>query len=352
MSVCDSDRPGRPDIVEPLAVASDHALVSSAQARYLPVPERALVHHPLLGRIPANAHAGVRASWRIDVPSRIDAAFPQLDVSCGHGWAVWPLWRLRLVDERVEHTPNDDGEPLAWRSSGLAVAELASPGIIVEHPPELTVARDIAADALRALTRSFGPLPWPRLHILIELQSADRGHEKGYALVYPSGMWCRAQLRPDAAGHGPKDRRRATELVVHELLHHALEFDTPAGHFLTEGLITYLARRLLVDAGLAGPTWLASLAAEARHDLRQWHLDDMSLQAASVRFFRSEAARRAAYRKGFLLARALDAELQGRLVDVCSALVRRARVAGFRLTEPHFLASIGGPARTIYRAAV
>ncbi|MDJ0630682.1 MAG: hypothetical protein QNJ44_20670 [Rhodobacter sp.] len=221
----------------------------------------------------------------------------------------------------------------------------------LEFPPELASAPEIARNALDVLRRGLGPLPWPCLHLLIEPQRCDHGYEKGYALVYQSGLWCRAQLRPGSASGTPHERACAVELIVHEILHHMLEFDTPPGHALTEGLITFLARRLVAEAGHAGPRWLDALAGKAQRDLRRWHLQGMTLGTASRRFFSAESARRVAYRKGFLLMREIDKDLGGRLPALCRRLAARSALTGARLTEARFVAALPRRARARYQAA-
>ncbi len=336
-SVNNRDATGRPKII---SLAPHEAIIASPQMEL----ELGNVHatHPLFGPQAQAVRKGRPNQLCIAPPETVDFLFPQLDVSCGPDWAVWPHWRFAITGARSK-------TPFAWETSGLT--RVALPGAALLHTPDLQTAPRLAQAALQALQHRFGPLPWSTVNLLVELQTTDYGRDKGYAFIYDCDMWCRAMVRPNAGRNAPLDPRTAIELIVHEMLHHVIEFDTPAGHFLTEGLVTWLARKLVVETGHAKPHWLVELSKQAARDLRMWQLQTMSLREVPKRFFVSEPARRVSYRKGFLLSMDLDHAMNGRLADLCVSLVARARRIGHRLTERQFLQALPRPARRIYIAA-
>lgn len=219
-----------------------------------PPPENWMVRDPLHGLVPAHATRVTRSLIKLDAPPKRNDDFPQIDVSSGFSWSVWPNWRLNPLLGTGQDT--QDSEPLRWHSTGLCSSKPPGIGnIIIEWSPEIYRAEALARSALGALASSFGPLPWRCVRLLLEEQARDLGMAKGIAVPYSGELWCRVQLRPNS-----KQDAEPTEIIIHELLHYLVEFNTPAGHALTEGLITYLARLLTVQAGAAPQDWMRHIS--------------------------------------------------------------------------------------------
>lgn len=306
-------------------------------------PEGWFLRDPLRGLVPANATPLSENIVEITLPEVAATDFPQIDVTGRADWAVWPNWRL--APQRNSAATPPDSESLAWKSTGLYRMDLHPPGNIqLEWPPGTVGAEHLARTATGILVATFGVWPWNTTRMLIEQQTRDLGLPKGLAVAYPSGMWCRVLLRPGA--HPGPD---SVEIIVHEFLHHLVEFDTPPGHALTEGLITYLARLLVVKAGIAPQRWLDQKTQRAMRELRQWNLTGMTLPVASARFFQSLTARRVCYRKGHLLFRDVDRACQGQLLRIVVYFATRRRRLGLPLTERGFVAVLPAGARRIYQ---
>lgn len=311
-----------------------------------PPPENWMVRDPLHGLVPAHATRVTRSLIKLDAPPKRNDDFPQIDVSSGFSWSVWPNWRLNPLLGTGQDT--QDSEPLRWHSTGLCSSKPPGIGnIIIEWSPEIYRAEALARSALGALASSFGPLPWRCVRLLLEEQARDLGMAKGIAVPYSGELWCRVQLRPNS-----KQDAEPTEIIIHELLHYLVEFNTPAGHALTEGLITYLARLLTVQAGAAPQDWMRHISDRARRDLTRWHLCKMPYPLASRLFFQSRSARRVAYRKGHLLFQEIDTACGGRLLPIVQHLVARTSRSRLPLTEAAFVGALPGKSRRIYQDAV
>jgi hypothetical protein len=328
----------------------------------------AYLHHPLRG--PVAIDCAARSDGTIDIPALpASPDFPQLAITSGENRAVWPLWQVALVQDdatsAVTHlcqaasTRGFDlkaGDGLCWISTGMdqRVLMRGSTRVHLTTPPMEPALFALFERALGVLIRWRGALPWRELNILLESQNPDSHRERGYAHAASDGsIWCRALIRP---GRTPAaafaDPAAAAELIVHELLHLLLEFDTPAGHLLTEGLITYLARRLLVLAHVAPPVWMSATSDLAASEIRQSRYRRHSLDWATTRFFDNLDARRLAYRKGHLTMRALDDLLGGQLPRVARDLSLLQARRGRPLAEKDILSRITPKGRDLYRRAL
>ena len=324
-------------------------------------------YHPLKGKVRAGIQSD--AGYTVIEAPAPTPGFPQLDVTSGETWSVWPLWALMPVSNSIQNgrvtvsVQGSDadtasvfdlsrGDGLCWMADGLTEDPPATAGtsIRLQTPPDTPYLRSIFDDAMHALTRWYGPLPWTELNVLVEEQAEDTFRQRGFAHRAANGsVWCRALLRP---GSTRTNRAEATELIVHELLHLLLEFDTPPGHLLTEGLITYLARRLLVSARLVPGSWLDRQNHLAQREARQSGWQRHSLDWATDLFFESLEARRLAYRKGHIAMFDLDRELNWRLPQIARNLARLSALRRAPLNEVDFVNRLPLRGRLTYKRAL
>lgn len=317
------------------------------------VPMAQLEAHPpalaLFGKVLApawelEALGPGRARYRVWLSGLVDPVWPQLAPRIAPQWAVIPAWSILAGagdDDpvRVELAPRlgDAAFGAAGKTlprgavlpfcllTGFRHTRLLRPeeGADLYLPPGTPGEglRRRAEAILEAFVRVFGRLPAPACSLEFEPQSPDTGREKGYAHAADGLLYARFVVR-SLEPKTPMAAADLADLIAHELLHHVAEADAEPGSWPVEGLVTYAARRLLVDAGIVGESEWRGWIVRARRDLRASpHRDELSLEDCAGRFG-SKSVARLAYAKGFLVALELDAALGGRLMGVVAALAR------------------------------
>lgn len=300
--------------------------------------------------------------YRVTAPWPRSEGWPQLDPRIGAGWAVLPLWALLAgyaEDEPIRVGLRTRNAVEAWpdaplnRSALLPYAVLSglrdvTPTTAATHlmlVPEAAESGLVAIvdPALAALEARFGALPVERTLISVEPQRRDTGREKGYAHHADDLLYARLIYRVATDGRvaAPRDLQ---DLVVHELLHHHLPTEAPAGSWLVEGLVTYLARRILSEAGLADDATWNGWRARAHRDLAENpQTGKLALSDAAERFGEAHVPN-FVYAKGFLLGEALDARLDGRLGSIARSLVSDRGT----ITPDRFVQVLPEPVRRAY----
>ncbi len=287
----------------------------------------------------ATGHAGTRYRIGPDWPG--SDSWPQVNARFGPGWAVLPVWALIAgapqdcpvhirsevadAEDVVPDCPCPCGDlaPFVILSGFKADTQETGPRILLSPEAESAGLGRLTRAATAALLARFGPLPCARALISLEPQAPDTGREKGYAHLAEGLLFARLLFRADADGH-PVSPDDLCDLVVHELLHHYLRTEDVTGSWLVEGLVTYLARRILCDAGKISDAAWQAWRQRAKEDLaRNPMLGNLSLASAPERFGEAHVPN-LVYAKGFLVGEALDRQLDGRLAAISQDLVRNS----------------------------
>jgi predicted metalloprotease with PDZ domain len=201
-------------------------------------------------------------------------------------------------------------EPARTEDAGKSLVVLGNP------PFDTRTAFDRVVAELRAVDRFFGrePAPAPFTFLLIGEPGAGDAHE-GAALTRSLGVWLDAARRFD----GELSIAVAHELV-HRFLGESVRLVQPDGReamWFSEGFTVHFARKLLLDGGMITP---ADFLADLRGTVDE--------PAAA------EGPRARDYRRGALLAAAVDSAVRARslgarsLDDVVRGLLGQARAAG------------------------
>lgn len=298
-------------------------------------------------------------------PSAMPQALPRWEAA----WAVLPLWSILPGGEtagRVEvalpreetglflpecaAVPFDDAA-FVCLYAGFLMERRTIQGVTIEvlapGADALAVGAMLGERVWQALTARFGQPGLDRLVMSYEPQSPRLRLDKGLALILGRFAFCRFVPRhlawSDSAGSAD-----LADLVAHELTHIFTESTAPAGSWLSEGLTTYLARRILVDHGIVGKRHFGRWLRRARRNAgRNPQAGSISLRTAAARFADPTAAN-LVYNQGFLASAALDAILGGSLPDVARGLFQDHTAKGRPFDEQDFRAALPRAARDFH----